>query len=62
MEIKIIRTFSMPPETHDKLRKLAKIYGPNMSAVVCKLIEREYAIVAMVETKKVETKKEEEDV
>ena len=60
--IKVVRTFNMPPETHDKLRELAKIYGSNMSAVVCSLIEQEYAIVAMVETKKVETKKEEEDV
>ena len=54
MEIKIIRTFSMPPETHDKLRKLAKIYGSNMSAVVCALIDQEYAKILM-------EKEEEED-
>lgn len=44
----------MPPETHDKLRELAKIYMSNMSAVVCKLIEQEYAKMLKME-------KEEED-
>ena len=47
--IKVVRTFNMPPETHDKLRKLAELYGSNMSAVVCALIEQEYAKMLKME-------------
>ena len=47
--IKVVRTFSMPPEIHDKLRELARISGTNMSAVICALIEREYAAIVAAE-------------